>query len=397
MSKEQVAFCTVVTDEFVLGFIALIQSLRDTHPGFDYEVVVLYNKNLAHLSDENQVLLQAAYARTRLHHVDDENYQNLWIQRDSTIKTPERLKAAFFILEAFSLSQYARVITLDSDMICLKNVSDLLACDFDLGVCQAFDYEENEALPYFNTGVMTIGQKHLTGETYRAILAHQMSLDYDNRRGKADQAVLNDFFGMDGVQFISLDFNITKRNFRDGSISTADDIFSSSARILHFVGEKPWHHHMAWEEQNFSIAEGVWTQYLFRAMSTELLFEYVREINLKLLHSRTAMTPVDKIVMDRKARLGDLRKAVKRSNRLVEDLIASVGREVATLDAKFPKSGWRRFLLETVLGFKPSEELGRSLDAISGSKNIYDKTIGRMIREKKQDVRQAEEQLVEMN
>lgn len=90
----------------------------------------------------------------------------------------------FWKIEAFNLKEYDRVIILDVDLLCLRNITDLLAIECDIGMMH------ERQRPCFNSGVVTIGKKYLNDETYNALL----SFEIDPERFGKDQQIYNRYF-----------------------------------------------------------------------------------------------------------------------------------------------------------------------------------------------------------
>lgn len=273
---ERTALCTVLSDDFVPGFAVLVHSLKQRHPGLDLPFIIIHNDKLATLSAESRALVSRLCPQARFHEADDSRYEVVWSNRDEHLKTPERLKSAFFILEAFSFAEFDRVVTLDSDMICTGDLSPLLTHTASFAATRGFNYKTGEPHDYFNSGVMVIGRHHLAGETYRALLAHRISADYNPRRGKADQAILNDYFPAHEVASLDEVFNTTKRKYPDTAFDTIDDLLAGNVHILHFVGEKPWQLHATPEESVYTKLEAYWSGLLKEVFTMDDLLRHLR-------------------------------------------------------------------------------------------------------------------------
>jgi lipopolysaccharide biosynthesis glycosyltransferase len=281
-AKERTALCTVLSDDFIPGFAVLVHSFKTNHPGFAPPFVIVHNDKLATLSAVSRELVKRLYPNVRFIEADDSSYETVWSNRDGQLKTPERLKSAFFILEAFNLTEFDRVVTLDSDMICLGDLTPLFEQHAPLSATFGTNYKTGLALDYFNTGVLVIGKQLLTGETYRALLNHRISKDYDVRKGKADQAILNDYFPSGSVSRLDEKLNITKRKYPDAAVDRVEDLYADDVRILHFVGEKPWQSHRSDTESSYTKLETFWASILREALSFEDMLTHLRLQQLKL-------------------------------------------------------------------------------------------------------------------
>jgi hypothetical protein len=329
------ALCTVLSDSFVPGFAVLAHSLRKHHPGLNLPFVVIHHPELAPLAPSSRELIRSWYPDVRFHEVDASGYQVVWANRDGRLRTPDRLKSAFFILEAFSLKEFDRVVTLDSDMICTGDLSSLFTHDAAFAATRGIDYDKGGLLDYFNTGVLVIGPAHLTGETYRALLEHRISSGYEKRKGKADQAILNDYLGYEGFTPLDESFNITKRKFPDESYEKVEDVLDHSVRILHFVGEKPWQLHRGERELNFTKLEDFWAGQLRLAMSYDQLVSHLRLLQAPPVPSIAALNK------ERSARIRDGRALCSEADRIISQVLNQI--EAKSVSSKQP-ARWIRWL-----------------------------------------------------
>lgn len=318
------ALCTVLNDDFLLGFIALAHTFKAHHPELNLPFVIFHNHTLSTLSDESQRLIHTVYPAAVFKEVSDADYATIWAHRDGPLQTPDRLKPAFFILEAFNLRDYDRVITLDSDMLFTGPIHELLALECDFGATQAYDYEKAVHLNYFNSGVMVIGPAHLTGKTYQALLTHTLSPDYDNKKGKADQAILNDYFRLADIAIIPERFNVTKRKFPDKQIHDINAVLSGDTRILHFVGDKPWQLHLSRKELGYEILETYWEEQLQSEISGKELIKYIRLLQFKLAAHGSSLDAGARALKDRKERIAELRRITTEVDAFVEKLISTL-------------------------------------------------------------------------
>lgn len=273
------ALCTVLNDAFVPGFAVLAHTLRRQHPGIDLPFHIFHHPELAPLAPESRERIASWYPGACFHEVDASLYQTVWDNRDGRLRTPHRLKSAFFVIEAFSLRDFDRVVALDSDMIVTGDLSPLFHHPAAFAATRAIDYDAGEILDFFNTGVLVIGKPNLTGDTYRRLLDHRISDEYDTRKGKADQAIFNDFFGPEGYTELDEAFNVTKRKFPDDSFGRVEDLLDERVRILHFVADKPWDQHLDPSQARYTKLEAHWARLLKDAMSYDQLFGHLRLVH----------------------------------------------------------------------------------------------------------------------
>ena len=338
-SGARTALCTVLSDAFVPGFAVLAHSLRQHHPGLDLPFIVIYHPELAPLAPSSRAMISEWYPNVRFHEADASGYQIVWANRDGRLRTPDRLKSAFFILEAFSFKDFDRIVTLDSDMICTGDLSPLFTHPATFAATRGTDYENGGLLDYFNTGVLVIGTPYLTGETYQALLNHRISSGYEKRKGKADQAILNDYLGSEGFTPLDESYNVTKRKFPDSSFGKIEDILDDEMKILHFVGEKPWQNHRGAREFNFTKLENYWADQLRSAMSYDQLFKYLQVLQAIPEPSTEAQN------RERSARIKDGRAFCSEADRIINQLLNQI--EAKSTPSRKPPRWIRWFGLAT--------------------------------------------------
>ncbi len=264
---------TVVTDDFIYGAVVAIGSFLEQHADRDEPILVLFDPDRVPLSERNRERLEALSPRVRCVQASDPGF---WAARDvlaGKIGTPPRLAAAFLILEAFRFRGVRRVVAVDSDLLFLRRCDDLFDTDVDFGAVRAFDADGHLPRGFFNSGVTTIGPRHLTGVTYSDLM-HSTSLHHMDRRvGKADQAVLNSYFSHGRVTYLDPSLNVAKRHYPDEAGPLRDQLERLPARVLHYVGEKPWTDKVDPSEERFTQVEALWDDALAR-IDPESYVEY---------------------------------------------------------------------------------------------------------------------------
>jgi lipopolysaccharide biosynthesis glycosyltransferase len=155
--------------------------------------------------------------------------------------TNRRFKTAYYKLMLFSFSSYDRVVYIDSDVLCLGDISKLF--DNDSELCATKDDGINLNIMYYshfriNSGVLSVGKKLLGIDVYDKMVQIAMSgRSYDG----GDQGVINEYIHQYNipVTYLPMQYNTLKRiYFHHPEIwnKIKDDI-----RLLHFVGkDKPW-------------------------------------------------------------------------------------------------------------------------------------------------------------
>ncbi|MEV0849757.1 glycosyltransferase [Streptomyces sp. NPDC049954] len=241
--KRRIAFASFVDENYLPGFLALLRSLALSNPGVCEDFLVLHDG----LRPESVARMRALHPRLRLRRVDAGHY-------DAYVKGDQAnylVRKAYFILDVFRVRDYDTVITLDTDMVVLDDLGDLLRMREGLAAVPQFYFGKYK----LNSGLLVI-QKEFLSDAFCA------RIDETGRSGayeldKHDQGILNAL--LEGT-FIQLDprYNFVKRRLR-GDLPVPED-----TAVLHFTGRhKPWQGgengyagaEQRWREHDLSDAE----------------------------------------------------------------------------------------------------------------------------------------------
>ncbi|MEU0964766.1 glycosyltransferase [Streptomyces sp. NPDC005917] len=235
--KRRIAFASYVDENYLPGFLVLLRSLALSNPGVCEDFVVLYDD----LRPASIAKIRALHPRIVLQRVNDTHY-------DSYVKGDQDnylVRKAYFILDIFRLRDYDTVITLDTDMVVLGGLGELLELREGLAAVPQFFYGQHK----LNSGLLVIQKEYLSDEFCAKIDKIGRSGEYE--LDKHDQGILNAV--LDG-DFVRLDakYNFVKRRL-SGDLPVPED-----TKILHFTGRhKPWQG----GESGYSQAEDRWREF----------------------------------------------------------------------------------------------------------------------------------------
>nr|WP_208614571.1 glycosyltransferase [Streptomyces regalis] len=235
--KRRMAFASYVDENYLPGFLTLLRSLALSNPGVCEDFVVLYDD----LRPASIARIRALHPRIVLRRVNDEHY-------DSYKKGDQDnylVRKAYFILDVFRIREYDTIITLDTDMVVLGDLSELLKLREGLAAVPQFFYGQHK----LNSGLLVIQREYLSDAFCARLDACGRSGDYE--LDKHDQGILNAV--LDG-DFVHLDarYNFVKRRL-SGDLPVPED-----TAILHFTGRhKPWQG----GEAGYGQAEERWREF----------------------------------------------------------------------------------------------------------------------------------------
>lgn len=235
--KRRVAFASFVDENYLPGFLALLRSLALSNPGVCEDFVVLHDD----LRPGSIARIRALHPRIVLRRVNAEHYDAYQKgDQDNYL-----VRKAYFILDVFRLREYDTIITLDTDMVVLSDLRELLRLREGLAAVPQFFYGQHK----LNSGLLVIQREYLTDAFCARLDAVGRSGDYE--LDKHDQGILNAV--LDG-DFVRLDarYNFVKRRL-SGDLPVPED-----TAILHFTGRhKPWQG----GEAGYSRAEDRWREF----------------------------------------------------------------------------------------------------------------------------------------
>lgn len=235
--KRRVAFASFVDENYLPGFLTLLRSLALSNPGVCEDFIVLHD-GLRPASVER---IRALHPRVDFRRVDAGHY-------DTYAKGDQDnylVRKAYFILDVFRVRDYDTVITLDTDMVVLGDLGELLKLRDGLAAVPQFFYGQHK----LNSGLLVIQHEYLSD-------AFCARIDETGRSGayeldKHDQGILNAVLDGDFAQ-LDARYNYVKRRL-SGDLAVPD-----TTAILHFTGRhKPWQG----GEAGYSKAEERWRDF----------------------------------------------------------------------------------------------------------------------------------------
>lgn len=257
--KPALCLATVTSENFVVGTEVLLYSFLKCNPWFDGDIVIIIDT----LSDVAKKRLSAFYP------VRFQQRQKIAEQKIEKLRTkvpqlrPD-LHLRLLSLEILLLSDYEKVVFLDSDGLCTGDLQDMFEHSSAMAVaCDGFGYEdlidpvlENlNQLPIsnparygkaslkntFNSGAMALDRVILTELNYSGVTDllsdYQIWQDF-GVKGFTDQMLLNIHFQ---GQTTRLDGRYNFMPYMEQYIKVVDNVTLLDAKFVHFAGRlKPW-------------------------------------------------------------------------------------------------------------------------------------------------------------
>ncbi|MFW6225350.1 MAG: glycosyltransferase family 8 protein [bacterium] len=240
----KICLATMLSKNFIIGYIAFITSLLKNNPNFNLDFVIID----IDLNDQDRKIVKSFYKNV---HFKTPNYK----MYDGTNweATNPVLRNTYYKLDIFSLYDYNRVIFIDMDTIVLSDISKLFTYDFPLAGCKGYTFTSDSFRDEINTGVIVLNKPMIKHNLYQAIVQYA-------KQGFSmpDQKAINRFF-RGQIDFIDKKYNVEKRMLHSKKIKYKFD--GSDAKIIHFVSQKPWEDNKSKLNQGFEKLENIWWNY----------------------------------------------------------------------------------------------------------------------------------------
>ncbi len=163
--------CVLSTENYLEGVLVLNENLK--HFDSKYELLCLINEDLP-----NYILTLLDYFGIKYKVCSKINFKNINKENPYWIYTFDKLNV-------FSLTEYKKIVYLDTDLLILKNVDEL----FDFKPLSMV-IDSPFRTDFFNSGVMVIEPNMDDYNNLRSL-----AIEYENRGKKvSDQDIINDYF-----------------------------------------------------------------------------------------------------------------------------------------------------------------------------------------------------------
>jgi lipopolysaccharide biosynthesis glycosyltransferase len=226
----KILFTTVCNDRYTHALVLLLWSIRRHNPGFDHPFKVYYK---GELGSKSQARIASVYPNIHFENVQKPEYQ----QKISH----------YLALETFCETEPDSVVFIDSDIICLGDISEL--CQLDYPISAALDYDFRferhlnvkppiSRLARLNTGVFALNRHYRDGKTYDALYSLLDQFPAKREKGMlwSDQGVMNLYFRNAKKHILPLRLNARKNLFANRKFSQGREKALGDVRLLHFGG-----------------------------------------------------------------------------------------------------------------------------------------------------------------
>ena len=245
-------FVTVCNKEYLIGFEVMLKSLIDNNPRVindNLPFVIITND----LNPEDLVTSRKIYNNIHIKRYDESKYSQI-----EELKKQQMAFGDYTKYEIFSLTEFKKIIFLDSDTIILGNIDYLI--DFE----ESFGCVRELFIDQYNTGVMVIGNEYLNPKITEDLI------NLTNVYGiteHLDQDIINNYF-IDVITPIPLEYNYLKIYSKQIFQNTG---LPDYVKIIHYVVKKPWQQKpLVVLEEGTLWTERYWFEYYSKVLKYKL-------------------------------------------------------------------------------------------------------------------------------
>ena len=245
-------FVTVCNKEYLIGFEVMLKSLIDNNPRVvedNLPFVIITND----LNPDDLITSRKIYDNIHIKRFDTKKYSEI-----EKLKKSQMAFGDYTKYEIFSLTEFKKIIFLDSDIIILGNIDYLIDFKEDFGAVRELYIDQH------NTGVMVIGKKYLNTQITNDLISLTQIYGITEH---LDQDIINNYF-TDVITDIPIEYNFLKTYNKN--------IFQNSGlpkyiKILHFIVKKPWQKKpLVVLEEGTIWQERYWFEYYSKVLKLKL-------------------------------------------------------------------------------------------------------------------------------
>ncbi|MES2996855.1 MAG: glycosyltransferase [Verrucomicrobiota bacterium] len=246
-TARRYAIVSMISDNVIGLGATFIASLRETLPqDIQIDLILFTHPTAVPLSQTNRTLISHIFPQVIFHEADasfltEENTRlDKFVGRDVAVSTKQ---APFLKFNLFKLQGYDGVLWLDSDMLAIRNFTEIFRLPHDICVVRSGNSMDDahfgvavEKKAKFNAGTMLYRSSVLTQDTFSKLL---VLLNDRTNFILRDQPLLNALFRQQMKFFLPHAYNwkltYTETGWAD------EDLALKCAKIIHFQGSNKWH------------------------------------------------------------------------------------------------------------------------------------------------------------
>lgn len=242
-TDEYSGYCLFLSlnSTYIIGYRVFIQSFLYHNRWFDGDLVIMD----LNLSDEDKEYVSTFYKKIFFIKPNYENYKDVNID---TLYNKNFINN-YYKLDIFSYTKYEKIVSMDCDMLITGDLSDLFFKNYSFGAVP-IAFRINHEKPPFNGGLIVLDSKFNCESNYNLVLS-KIKTPYKF----AEQDLLNDLY-KNVYTKIDKTYNSEKRLLDSKDAEELNII--NNAKVIHFVGGKPWDKVKAIVDLGYEVLENKW-------------------------------------------------------------------------------------------------------------------------------------------
>ncbi|KAG4102883.1 nucleotide-diphospho-sugar transferase [Neocallimastix lanati (nom. inval.)] len=298
--------CTILNDDYVIGFETMLFSFYKHNNWFNGDILIIHDDKYSILSNESKKRILYKFPNVKFLKIDTLKYSKINLNF-----IPKKFIPPLIKFEIFGLTDYDKVLYIDSDTLVLSNIYELFNNNENI-IC--FTHEKykvknkeiwnnihDEINTNINNGVIFIN-KNMLDKTHidRMLnLTYKYDKSFPHYNGCPDQDIMQVYFQENNIK-VTLESNIynTMKRVFYGNIR-----YVSNEKIIHYIIKKPWNSN----EPEYKYINNIWHNYY-----NELDELYSVKINIENDKQKLKKQKKDKKKTEKPIKKKELLKKQKR-------------------------------------------------------------------------------------
>lgn len=228
------SYITLLSDDsYIYGVILLNESLKRVNSQYPLEVVVTSNVTKPILN----ILEQLNIKYTIIEPIKNDSFLNY--NKNINASFAKTWSLCLTKLKLFNLTQFDKIIFLDSDIMVLKNLDNLFECAHMTSALDGEYFNLWPDDPHFNSGILVIEPNEAEYNNLINFVNNFSLTDWAKPQCIADQEILNLYY-KDWSNQPELHLNKYYDIFAPYVLDSMIEDVDANCYFIHFVGRKPW-------------------------------------------------------------------------------------------------------------------------------------------------------------
>ena len=242
-TKEYEGYCLFLslTSDYIIGYRTFIQSFISNNQWFSGDIIIM----ALDLTDNQKDYVKSFHKKIEFIEPLYENYDDI---NASKLVNPGFVNN-YYKLDIFSYTKYDKIVSMDCDMLITGDISELFFDNYGFGACEVA-FSRDWSVPPFNGGLIVLDSKRNSIENYATVLNK-----IDRPYRYAEQELLNELFKKNYTK-IDKTYNAEKRLLKSKHESDVELV--KNAKVIHFVGTKPWDLLKPFNDLGYEYLENKW-------------------------------------------------------------------------------------------------------------------------------------------